>query len=263
MTTPATNRPRNLSPDSLKTANVALYKEWKHSNPLSSDVIDDLPNLVLPLETPMQPTAPFRCVSKAVVTSVFLFGSFSAFAFQAVKTPPVAKPAATKQNSNPKSTVGPNQNQEHLAQWMDRHSSLPLARQQSELQREPGFHQLPQQTQQRMLERLNQLNNMPEDQRHRILERNEALEHLTQPQRQQVREAMQQLGALPVERRRLVARAFRDLREMPDQQRQVILSSDRIRDQFSDQERSTLTNLLTVEPYLPVQRSTESINAGK
>ena len=211
----------------------------------------------------MRSTAQIRLISKAVLTSVFLFGSFSAHALQAVKAPPVAKPAAPKQNNNPKSAVGPKQNQEHLAQWMDRHRSLPLARQQSELQREPGFHQLPQQTQQRMLERLNQLNNMPEEQRRRILQRNEALEHLTQPQRQQVREAMQQLGGLPVERRRLVARAFRDLREMPDQQRQAILTSDRIRGQLSDQERSTLTNLLTVEPYLPVQRNNDSINAGK
>ena len=211
----------------------------------------------------MQPTAPSRRISKAVLTTVFLFGSLPAFAVQGGKAPPAAKPATPKQNGNPKSAVGPKQNQEHLAQWMDRHRSLPLASQQSELQREPGFHQLPQQTQQRMLERLNQLNSMPEEQRRRILERNEALEHLTQPQRQQVREAMQQLGGLPVERRRLVARAFRDLREMPDQQRQAILTSDRIRGQFSDPERSTLTNLLAVEPYLPVQRNNESINAGK
>jgi hypothetical protein len=152
---------------------------------------------------------------------------------------------------------------EHLAQWMDRHSSLPLDQQKNALQREPGFRDLPPQTQQRMQDRLTQLNAMPPEQRRRLLERTEAMEKLSPPQRQQVRGAMQQLTNLPVERRRLVARAFRDIREMPPAQRQAVLYSDRFRAQFSDQERTTLANLLTVEPYLPVMRPNEAPEYGK
>lgn len=151
----------------------------------------------------------------------------------------------------------PQQNKEHLAEWMDRHSNLPLEQQQRALQNEPGFHDLPQQTQQRMLDRLSRLNNMTPDQRRRILERNEVLEHLTPNQRQQVRGAMQQLGALPTDRRRVVARAFRDLRDMPPAQRQATLDSEGFRSQFSDNERGTLSNLLAVEPFLPAQRPHE------
>jgi hypothetical protein len=153
--------------------------------------------------------------------------------------------------------------QEHLAQWMDRHSNLPLAEQQRALANEPGFRDLPPQTQQAMQNRLTQLNNMPPDQRKRLLEHTEAMEQLTPPQRQQVRGAMQEYRALPVDRRRMVARAFRDLREMPQPQRQAILSSDRFRGQFSDQERSTLSSLLAVEPYIPVQHPNYATPYGK
>lgn len=59
-----------------------------------------------------------------------------------------------------RSTVGPQKNQEHLAQWMSRHSSLPVPEQQRALEREPGFHDLSPQVQQRMHDRLTQLNNM-------------------------------------------------------------------------------------------------------
>src|ERR1700722_1458736 len=165
--------------------------------------------------------------------------------------------------SRPSPGPGPKGNQEHLAQWMDRHSNLPLADQQRALENEPGFRDLPPQTQQRMRDRLTQLNNMTPEQRRRILDRTEAMERLTLPQRQQVRGAMQQLGGLPEDRRRLVARAFRDLREMPQPQRQAILDSDRFRGQFSDQERSTLSNLLAVEPYLPVRRPNDGTTYGK
>jgi hypothetical protein len=164
---------------------------------------------------------------------------------------------------SPGQSLGPNQNQEHLAQWMDRHSNLPLADQQRALENEPGFRNLPPPTQQRMRDRLTQLNNMSPEQRRRILDRTEAMERLTPPQRQQVRGAMQQLGGLPEDRRRLVARAFRDLREMPQPQRQAILNSDRFRGQFSDQERNTLSSLLAVEPYLPVQRPNDGPSYGK
>ena len=205
-----------------------------------------------------------RILRSAVAAAFVLLPAAAVFARQAARAPQPVKPATQpRQAGTPKSTVGPRQNQEHLAEWMDRHRNLPLAQQHSALQNEPGFRQLPAQTQQRMIDRLTQLNNMPEEQRRRILERNEMMESLDPQQRKQVREALGQLSGLPVERRRLVARAFRDLREMPDQQRQAILNSDRIRGQFSDQERSTLSNLLAVEPYLPVQSSANSVNAGK
>src|SRR5215469_14328302 len=161
-----------------------------------------------------------------------------------------------------KQTV-PKPNQEHLAQWTERHSSLPLADQQRALASWPGFQDLPPQTQQRMRDRLTQLNSMSPEQRRRILEHTEEMEHLTPPQRQQVRGALEQYRDLPEDRRRLVARAFRDLREMPQPQRQAILNSDRFRSQFSDQERGTISNLLAVEPYLPVQKSSDGVEAGK
>ncbi len=176
--------------------------------------------------------------------------------------PGYQRPGNGNGNGNP--NAHPNRpQQEHLAQWMDRHSTLPLSEQQSALEREPGFRDLPPQTQQRMRDRLTQLNNMPPEQRRRLLERTEEMEQLTPPQRQQVRGAMQQLSNLPVDRRRLVARAFRDIREMPVPQRQVVLNSDRLRAQFSELERATLANLLAVEPYLPVHRPYETPSYGK
>lgn len=158
---------------------------------------------------------------------------------------------------------GPRHNQEHLAQWMQRHSNLSPADQQRALENEPGFRSLPPQTQQRMRDRLTQLNNMSPERRRRLLERTEDMERLTPPQRQQVRSAMQQLGALPQDRRRLVARAFRDLREMPPPQRESVLNSDRFRGQFSPQEQSTLSNLLAVEPYLPIEHPNDAPVNGK
>lgn len=146
---------------------------------------------------------------------------------------------------------------------MERHNNLPPAEQQKALESEPGFKDLPQETQQRMRDSLNRLNNMSPEQRRRALARTEAMEHLTPQQRSQVRGALGQLGSLPMDRRRLVARAFRDLREMPEPQRQAILSSDRFKSQFSDQERGTLSNLLSVEPYLPVQKPSDGVEAGK
>jgi len=154
-------------------------------------------------------------------------------------------------------------NQEHLAQWMDRHSDLPLAEQQKALESEPGFRDLPSETQQRMRDRLTQLNNMPPEQRRRVLERNEAMANLSLSQRQQVRGAMKQFSSLSPDRRRLVARAFRDLREMPEPQRQALMSSERFRGQFSEEERSTVSNLLAVEPYLPVRKASGPSEFGK
>jgi hypothetical protein len=176
---------------------------------------------------------------------------------QAARQPMAGPHPAPKQNQEQK------QKQEHLAQWMDRHSNLSLADQQKALEDEPGFRDLPPQTQQRYRDRLTQLNNMTPEQRQRILARTEDMEHLTPPQRQQVRGALEQYRSLPEDRRRLVARAFRGLREMPLPQRQAMLSSDRFRSEFSEQERSTISNLLAVEPYLPVQRPNEAPAVGK
>jgi hypothetical protein len=154
-------------------------------------------------------------------------------------------------------------NQEHLPQWMAHHSNLSPAEQQRALENEPGFRDLPPQTQQRLRNHLAQLNNMTPEQRRRTVEHTEAMERLTPSQREQFRGAMQQYSGLPEDRRRLVARAFRDLREMPPPQRQAILNSDRLRGQFSEQERNTLSGLLAVEPYLPVEHSNEGPATGK
>jgi len=172
-------------------------------------------------------------------------------------------PMRIQQHSGPIAGPGPRRNQEHLAQWMERHSNLSLPDQQRALQNEPGFRDLPPQTQQRMLDRLTQLNNMPAEKRQRVIDRTEAMERLTLPQRQQVRGAMQQLGSLPQDRRRMVARAFRDLREMPEPQRQTILQSDRFHGEFSERERNALSSLLAVEPYLPLPPRRDGPSYGK
>ncbi len=114
-----------------------------------------------------------------------------------------------------------------------------------------------------MRDRLTQLNNMSPEQRRRMIDHTEVMEKLTPQQRQQFRTATEQYRELPEDRRRLVARAFRDLREMPVPQRQAILNSDHFRSEFSDQERGTLSNLLAVEPYLPVEHPNDGPSYGK
>jgi hypothetical protein len=159
-------------------------------------------------------------------------------------------------NNAPRNVVRPRQaqNQDHLAQWMERHNNLSLPDQLRALENEPGFHDYPAQTQQRMRDQLVKLNSMTPEQRSKILGRTEAIEQMSPPQRQQFRSAMQEYSALPPDRRRLVARAFKDLREMPQPQRQSIINNDpRFRSQFSDGERATLSNLLAVEPYMPIK----------
>lgn len=147
----------------------------------------------------------------------------------------------------------PGKNQEHLLQWMDRHSSLTPDQQQKALEHEPGFRDLPPDTQQRMRSRLNQLNEMAPERRQRLLERNEAIARMAPEQRQQFRSAMDQYKELPADRRHEVARAFRELRQTPESQRQAMMNSDRYRN-LSDQERNALSNLLSVEPYLPLHK---------
>jgi Protein of unknown function (DUF3106) len=134
---------------------------------------------------------------------------------------------------------------------MQRHSNLPLPAQQRALENEPGFRELPPQTQDRLRNQLIQLNHMSPVQRQRMTERTELMERLTPDQRQQFRSSVQELGQFPEDRRRMIAHAFRDLRELPPPQREAQLNSDRLRGQFSDQERHTLSNLLSVEPYIP------------
>ena len=143
-------------------------------------------------------------------------------------------------------------NHQHLAEWMQSHSTLPLDQQQRALAAEPGFRQLRPEVQQRMHERLTQLNAMNPQQRQRTIERTEAMERLSPPQRQQVRSALSDLGALPQDRRRYVARTFRALRDLPDPQRQAYLNSPQMRAQFTENERVTLNNLFAAEPYMPV-----------
>lgn len=143
----------------------------------------------------------------------------------------------------------PGRDQEHLLQWMDRHSNLTPDQQQRALEREPGFHDLPPQTQQRMRDRLSQLNHMNPDRRRRWLERNEAIAQLAPQQRQQVRDAMHQFGSLPPERRHQVAQAFRELRDLPPDQQQNLVNSDQYRARFSPDERQALSGLLSIEPY--------------
>lgn len=203
-------------------------------------------------------SAKIRLVLRSALVVLLLTTSSFAFAGQPghVRQALAPRQIHTFQNQGRPEPKG--QNQEHLEQWMNRHSNLPPAQQLRALEKEPGFRQLPPQTQQHLRNRLNQLDAMPTEQRRRLIERNEAIERLTPPQRQQVRGAMQQLGTLPADRRRMVARAFRDLREMDPSQRQAILSSDRFRSQFSPQERGTLSQLLDVEPYLPAPHSDET-----
>lgn len=161
-----------------------------------------------------------------------------------------------------RATIGPRPGQEHLAQWMSHHSTMPVPEQQRALEREPGFHDLSPQVQQRMRDRLGMLNNMPPQQRQHVLDRAEAMEHLAPEQRQRVRGTMQQLGSLPEDRRRAVSRAFRELRTLPPEQRQQAIDSGRYTSDFSPEERSTLNNLNAVEPLLPPAPPRNSFGGG-
>ncbi len=162
-------------------------------------------------------------------------------------------PDPAPKSASPSNTFIPHsgQNQEHLAQWMQSHSNLPLDQQQRALDAEPGFAQLPSNQQQRMHERLAQLNRMTPEQRQHAIQHTEAMEALPPERRQQVRSALIDLGALPEDRRRLVSRTFRALRPLPDSQRQAYLDSPAMRGQFTPQEHAILNNLFQVAPYLP------------
>jgi hypothetical protein len=167
------------------------------------------------------------------------------------RQPPTPPAKAIPTRPIPRAVPRPQQaNQEHLSQWMERHSNLSLAEQQRALQNEPGFSTLPKQVQQRELDQLARLNNMTPQQRGRELDRTEAIERLTPAQRQQWSSAVHQMNALPIPRRRLVLRAVIDLRVMPPEQRERVIASPAFAAQFSDEERQTLRTLLMGEPYL-------------
>jgi hypothetical protein len=162
-----------------------------------------------------------------------------------------AGPETPAARPEPRIIARPAENQEHMQQWMDRHSNLSLPEQQRALQNNPGFRELPRQLQQYELNELARLYNMDPQQRARMLDRNEVLERLSPPQRQQYRDAVEQLNTLPTPRRRVMVRAILDLREMPQEQRQLTINSPAFRSQFSDPERTMLSTILTVEPYTP------------
>ncbi len=199
----------------------------------------------------------FRHILQPTLAALLLSGTTAMVAGQPASVHRAAGQARPSMSA-PRQGQAQKPKQEHLGQWMERHSNMPLADQQRALESEPGFRDLPSQTQQAMRDRLTQLNNMPPEQRHRMIEHTEVMEKLTPQQRQQFRTATEDYRSLPEDRRRLVARAFRDLREMPPPQRQALMNQDRFRTQFSDQERNTLTNLLAVEPYLPVERPNDT-----
>jgi hypothetical protein len=140
---------------------------------------------------------------------------------------------------------------EHLLQWIDRHSNLtPEQRQQAFEQEHPGFRNLPPEKQQQLRARLAELNAMPPAKLKHLLEWNETMERLTPAQRLQVNKATQQLAALPKDQHLYVARTFRGLRELPPEQRKAVLSSDRFA-HLNSAERATLNSLMAVEPLLP------------
>ena len=203
-----------------------------------------------------------RHILQSTLAALLLSGATAMVAAQPASVHRAGGQARPSMNA-PRQGQAQKPKQEHLPQWMARHSNLSPAEQQHALENEPGFRDLPPQTQQRLRDQLTQLNNMPPEQRRRMSEHIEAMERLTPDQRQQFRTATEEYRSLPEDRRRLVARAFRDLREMPLPQRQALMNQDRFRSQFSDQERNTLTNLLAVEPYLPVERPNDTPAVGK
>ena len=166
--------------------------------------------------------------------------------------PATGQPAAGQPSApTPGNTITPgrpNQNLQHLPQWMDAHRGMSFVQQQQALSNEPGFRQLKPQEQQRLINHLQQLNSMPPQQQQRVIARNEVMESLPPAQRQQIRGAMAQLGDLPEERRHAVGRTFQTLRTMPQPQQQAYLNSMQFRSQFNDQERATVVRLLNVAP---------------
>ncbi len=152
---------------------------------------------------------------------------------------------------------------EHLAEWMNQHSSLTPQQQQQALEHEPGFQELPRNTQQRMLDRLSQLDAMNPRQRQRVLARTEVMERLNPGQRAEVRSAMAQLGSLPVNDRRAVAQTFRALRELPAEQRIQAYASGRYGAPLNDTQRTVLFHLLQVEPMLPPPAAPSGVLPGQ
>jgi hypothetical protein len=163
---------------------------------------------------------------------------------------PGSTPVGHRTNTIPTSNTIAAKN-EHLLQWIDRHSNLtPEQQLQAFGQEHPGFRSLPPEKQQQLRARLAELNAMPPAKRKHLLEWNETMARLNPAQRSQVNNAMKQLAALPQDQHLYVARTFRGLRELPPEQRKAVLSSDRF-DHLNNAERATLNSLMAVESLLP------------
>lgn len=142
---------------------------------------------------------------------------------------------------------------QHLPQWFASHQGLDPAQQENALRREPGFARLPEGQQQQLINRLHRLDTAPPAQRQRMLERNERFELLPPERQNEIRGASQALAQMPPERRDVLRQAFRELRALPPEQRVNALGSARFQAEYSPGERSVLGNLLSIEPYHPLQ----------
>ncbi len=141
----------------------------------------------------------------------------------------------------------------HLADWLSQHRNLPPEQQEQLLRRDPYFNHLNPVEQRRVVNQLYRMDGMNVQQRERRLARAEAIERLNPQERMQVNASMQRMQLLPQPRRQLVRQAFRDLRGVPPAQRDSMLDSNYYRSTYTPDERLILHDLLTVEPYEPVQ----------
>src|ERR1700751_1196650 len=122
--------------------------------------------------------APFRRrVSAATAAALVLLSAIPVFA-QPPKGGLGARGSALRVQS-PRQAQPKQPKQEHLSQWMERHSNLSPAEQQKALENEPGFRDLSPDAQQRVRNSLTKLNNMSPEQRRRMGGRTEAMEPLT------------------------------------------------------------------------------------
>lgn len=149
--------------------------------------------------------------------------------------------------------VPPQNNREHLGDWLRQHQYMSFAEQERALRMEPGFDRLPPARQLRLLDRLRQLDAMPPDRRERMLQRLETWERLSPAQRRQVRIGIQQVHQMPFDRQMMIHRAVRDLSEFPPNQRAQVLNSWGFRHRYSPYERQVLATLMLAQPYEPLR----------
>lgn len=145
------------------------------------------------------------------------------------------------------------ENGQHLPQWFVQHRGMSPWEQEQALRREPGFSRLAPEQQQRLINRLHRLDMVPPQERQRIAEWNERFMALPPERQQEIRGASQALAQMPPERRRAMRQAFHNLRNMPPEERQEALDSARFQAEYTPQERTILSNLLSIEPYVPPQ----------